>query len=515
MLYNILALNCFTDTILIYSQQTEELEFIAKQALSISQVDKDSCNIFINQNVIVHIQIGSIMFSSEYYNYDEKQINLTLRRISGDLKTIKQFSVAFFRIETLNDNIYQDSTVIRFNIKFFDRRNCFKNVSLLYDIKNSQVTVQRFSQQLCNFDVQGDIQSSVYVQTDDKYKLVLQEKLAEKYNEWFSTNTTCTDTTCAKFIPELIQILFPLGYYQILIPQTMKKETQAYKPDGTLVKQDTDFKINLILKQTISQFTVDKLITTIDNITLHPLYKSIEVDQKINMIASNIDPVYDSIIVDICIAASNSNSSRYQCFSYKQSQFQPVETIIYRCDQQDDTSFDLCTEKLLQISEFTNDAIGLVYYDTYKDGKLKESFKYYANVVRNNFQPIILTCMLQKVCIAVKLRKGTIMTHSIKEFILEWVSQNEKQRLINVFNFPNENEQYCFAASSSQLSSLTDINSTEFRLSIGDQSLFINKIEDLLQPDVFVHGIIATLILAVIIGCILVILMLFNNKIQK
>ncbi|KAH0576096.1 hypothetical protein SS50377_21640 [Spironucleus salmonicida] len=98
MLLFILALNCFTDTVVVYSAQTEELTLSALQDKSISIIDKLSCQIFVNQNVKVQIQIGGIIFDSKFYIYKEEHIDLTLTKISGDLATINQFSVAFFKL---------------------------------------------------------------------------------------------------------------------------------------------------------------------------------------------------------------------------------------------------------------------------------------------------------------------------------------------------------------------------------------------------------------------------------
>ncbi|KAH0576184.1 hypothetical protein SS50377_21745 [Spironucleus salmonicida] len=515
MILLVLALNCFTDTVVVYSAQTEELTLSAVQDKSISIIDKLSCQIFVNQNVKVQIQIGGIIFDSNFYIYKEEHIDLTLTKISGDLATINQFSVAFFKLESKNDNIMQDGTIIRFSINFFDRRNCFKNISLFYNTVTSDITIQRFPQVLCSFDKDGDITSNVQINLGTQLDQIFEEKLVDTYVEWFQTNNTCKNKQCAKYIIELVEILFPLGYYNVNIQQTFKKTTNAFKPDGTTVEQETEFTMNLVLRQLITQFTTEILISTISNVLIRPLYQSIEIEQTLTTEKPNVDKKHDSVSVDICIATENSNSSQRQCFTIFQDQFQALEKLVYRCDEQIETTIQECTDNLLEISKYTDSQVGLIYYDTFLDDVPVESFKYYSQVPRNKYSPVVLLCMQTHACIDIKIRDGFILTEDSIELILEWETSGQIQRLINVFKFPNEQQLYCFIATPQQLRNLTEEHPSELKLTIGGQSLFVNKILNFLQPRIFINGIITMFILASLLVTMIIFLMHFNIVHQK
>ncbi|KAH0576190.1 hypothetical protein SS50377_21751 [Spironucleus salmonicida] len=515
MILLVLALNCFTDTVVVYSAQTEELTLSAVQDKSISIIDKLSCQIFVNQNVKVQIQIGGIIFDSNFYIYKEEHIDLTLTKISGDLATINQFSVAFFKLESKNDNIMQDGTIIRFSINFFDRRNCFKNISLFYNTVTSDITIQRFPQVLCSFDKDGDITSNVQINLGTQLDQIFEEKLVDTYVEWFQTNNTCKNKQCAKYIIELVEILFPLGYYNVNIQQTFKKTTNAFKPDGTTVEQETEFTMNLVLRQLITQFTTEILINSISEIIVKPLYKSIELQQILTGLPSNIDPNQNTILLDICIASDNTNSSISYCFTIRQGEFNAVETLIYRCDDEYNISFQQCTNNLLEVSNFNDSQIAIVYYDTFKDNDSLESFKYYSQVVRNTFSKVVLKCVIRQACVEVKIREDFIVSQDTTELILEWVVSGQTQRLTNAFKFPNNESIYCFSASPVQLRSLINPISTDFKLFIGHQSLFVNTVEDFLRPDTFIYGIIAGLLLVLLLGTILVLIMNLSIKHQQ
>ncbi|KAH0576232.1 hypothetical protein SS50377_21793 [Spironucleus salmonicida] len=515
MMTTILALNCFTNTSVIYRQQTQELEISGLFNQALSLVDKQSCDVFIGESIKVYIQIGDLVFQSDYQMYNPTQLVSSLSKTVGDLTKINQFSVASFTISTKENNIQQAGISIHFSTRIFDRTNCFKNVNMLYNASTNEVILQKVPQILCDFQTDGAVESTVFVRIETQYEAILTVSLANNYVDWFLTNTTCDTPSCTSYIQEFQSLLVPLGYYNVKIPQKFTKKTQAYAPQGSLVEQDTEFTINLVLRQPITQFMSQEQIPTISDPIIRPLYKSIELKQTITPSPSELYEDYDEFLIKICVAASNSNSSDSYCFAHSDPKFHSYETFTFRCDQQKFYTYEECIRRLLVISNYPDTQIGIVFYDMYKNDVMMESFKYYSTVMRNSFSHVVLTCTSTYACIQFTIRESFIIQQRIDEFILQWTTSAGTHRLSNVFKYPNAEGQYCFPSNISSLNELTDKNTTEFIIYIGNQYLFINSVDDLICPEIFTYGIITMFVLFILIGGGLLLIMLLRTRLKK
>ncbi|KAH0576212.1 hypothetical protein SS50377_21773 [Spironucleus salmonicida] len=515
MVIFVLTLNCFTNTSVIYIFQTQQLQIGGIFNSGLSSVDKQACDVFTNETIKVQVQIGDIIFQSGYQMYNPKELSLFLGKISGNLLKINQFSVALFTITSKNDNIYQSGTSMNFITRVFDRQNCFKNINLYYNTATDQIILQRIPQITCNFKADGEVESTVFVKVDSKLTILLTDKLGSQYTDWFSRNTSCSSSFCAQHIEDFLFIIFPFGFYNVNIPQKFTKQTNAYSSDGTIVQQDTDFNLNLTIRQVIAEFTSEELIPEIISNRIRPLYQTIEIYQNIRPGLKEIYTEFSEFLINICIGSSNSNSSESYCFAYLSDTFITNESITYRCDQQTETSYEECVDNLFAISKFTDSQIGIVYYDMYRDDDTMESFKYYSSVIQNRYTPILLSYTDQYICAQFQTREGFIVQQETMEFVLQWTTLDSSQILTNVFKFPNDQGYYCFTASFQELRSIMQVNKMDFILQISDQILYINEVQDLTRPIAFVHGILTMIILAIVLGGGLTVIMVFDTKTRK
>ncbi|KAH0575091.1 hypothetical protein SS50377_22713 [Spironucleus salmonicida] len=469
------------------------LQTIPKINLKASELK--ACQIQTNKTAIYEVQIGKVLFRSNFEFYDAfSPANILLMPQGGDsAEDATIYIIASYQITFLDDNLAQSSAVGQLLETYYNYNDCIQDSQIQF---SANIKIQPFVKinPNCVIRPTGDITQVVFLKGEILQRETVPLALFDFSNLKFKEKNCISGTNeenlaCRQQSVSISSDNFIDFEVEINLPMKIVS-TNIYKnPYGILETILTDVPFTLVF-----QIKIDTRISDSSCVSQSGLSFSENVIHVFQTpgIACAFQNYYKT---EYWIVIQDSRNNTFQLQFLPNSPFDIDDYIT--CETWEISQFGslaLCNAALYRIQTLAHNAsLNILYKAWSEDGAYLKSYIFRAQTFPGG--QVVLVLVQKQLCVEVKTRILTGRAFARIELKLAVNLEHFADRLLDFeaadnFVFPSTNNIYCFRVSSAEEFTINQVSFTPFFgvLYVLGSELHVQSIDVLVEYGVFWEG---------------------------